>query len=168
MTVSAERPESVALATRVWVALVLIEAVLTLVNAAGLLADPAPLRQAAKEAVAQDMPDTIVQASLLASVALGALLQLTIAGVLGWLTWMVGTGHRWASGARRALVVFSIYFALRGGLRFFVGAAAIGPTWLVATVGTLEVISGVFGVVSAVFLGRKETRDWVVRGQSRD
>lgn len=157
------RPEAVTLAIATWATALVTELIHQVTQTAMALLDPADLLAAARESAEQSetaVSDALVDLTAYGSIALMGLINLLILAGLTVALWCYATRRKIADGARRLLMVFSLYFALRGLVVFT--AAPTGtdvPVWLMLIDGCLQLIVAVAAVLGLVFSGRKEAID---------
>lgn len=148
-----------------WAVMVAGELVYQVLNAIGLVIEPAALKQAAREAAkarGEDVSEALITVSTYTSIVMMSLFQLLIIVLLAFALHAVAHRQKWADTARRLLSVFAIYFAIRAVLVVLAPAAVAGanqlPVAFAAVTGAMQIIVGVAGVCGLVYATRS-TKD---------
>lgn len=166
------RPEAVSLAARLWVVILAIEVAHQVVQATMALLDmsgPIAAARSQLEDAGADVPgDGLLRAAVVAATLIGALLSLVIVAVVAVMLRMYLRRSKSAGGARVALLVFGIFFAVRlavplggGG-----GASDLHVAWFLAD-GALIIAVGVLAIVATILLFKKESADWARPDRAR-
>ncbi|WP_144412221.1 hypothetical protein [Corynebacterium uterequi] len=171
----APRPEAATLMLRLWAAAVGAELIHQIISIISGFLDPSELLAASKESLSDnpqfaDMPDAMLRLSVYVSIGLLGLLNLAIVGGLGAAVVLISRRGRTAPGAQRLLIVFSIFWAVRGLVILTAQATYPGlPDWLVLLDGSLQIIIAVAGVLGIIFARKPETVSYfdVDRGDER-
>lgn len=171
--VGVKRPEAFRLAVGAWAVALLVELIHQITQISMSLIDPAELMSAArKEAESTSVEgasDTLITFSVYGSIIIMGLVSLLIIVGLVVALRFYAARHRLADGARRLLMVFSLYFALRGLLVFVAGPAGSAvPVWLMLLDGSLQLIVAVAAILGLVFSGRKESVDYLAEVNPAD
>ncbi|AKK10272.1 hypothetical protein CUTER_01260 [Corynebacterium uterequi] len=160
---------------RLWAAAVGAELIHQIISIISGFLDPSELLAASKESLSDnpqfaDMPDAMLRLSVYVSIGLLGLLNLAIVGGLGAAVVLISRRGRTAPGAQRLLIVFSIFWAVRGLVILTAQATYPGlPDWLVLLDGSLQIIIAVAGVLGIIFARKPETVSYfdVDRGDER-
>lgn len=158
-----QRPESVQLMVYVWIAILIAEALHQIINVAVAIIDPSAMIAAAKQAGAQAemLGDAAIHGVAVAAAVFSGLIGLGIVALLGWFVSLVWKAHKWAGFARRFLLTFGFYLAVRGLLMFgLTPGASHAPDAFFAIDGALQIFAAVAAVVSLIFNYREETWTW--------
>ncbi|PFG27323.1 hypothetical protein [Corynebacterium renale] len=158
-----QRPESVQLMVYVWIAILIAEALHQVINVAVAIIDPSAMIAAAKQAGAQTemLGDAAIHGVAIAAAVFSGLIGLGIVALLGWFVSLVWKAHKWAGFARRFLLIFGFYLAVRGLLMFgLTPGASHAPDAFFAIDGALQIFAAVAAVVSLIFNYREETWTW--------
>lgn len=156
-------PETVRYLLLAWVIMLGGELVHQLFSIAMPLIDPSPLIESARETgktMSRDVPEEQVRLVAYVSIAMLALLSLTVILVLAIALAAVAKKKSWAEGARRLLVVFSAYFALRLVTVFALVPAGEVPTAVIAMDGVIQILAGVAGLCAIIFASQDEVKRW--------
>ncbi|AIT60230.1 hypothetical protein [Corynebacterium doosanense] len=163
-----KRPEAVRLAITTWAVALAVELVHQITQITMSVLDPAELTAAARESAesagtsVEGASDTLIELTVYGSIALMGLISLLVLVGLAVALRFYASRHRLADGSRRLLMVFSLYFGLRGLLVFAGGTISPGvPVWLMLLDGSLQLIVAVAAVLGLVFSGRKESVDYL-------
>lgn len=166
-----KRPEAVRLAVITWAVALVLELVHQITQITMSVLDPAELAAAARESAEsagsagsgiEGASDTLINLTVYGSIAIMGLISLLILVGLTVALRFYASRHRLADGARRLLMVFSLYFGLRGLLVFVGGTVSPGvPVWLMLVDGSLQLLVAVAAVLGLVFSGRKESVDYL-------
>lgn len=161
------RPEAVQLAIGAWALALLGELIHQILQIVMSLIDPAELLAVARESADEGMSETAINLSVYGSIVIMALINVLILIGLTVALRFYATRHRLADGARRLLMVFSLYFALRGLLVFVAGTAGPGvPVWLMLIDGSLQLLVAVAAILGLVFSGREESMKYITPADS--
>ena len=143
----------------------LIHQILTV---AAVVIDPSELVAAAKQAAkarGEEVPDSVVNASMWGSVAIATVIQLAIIALFVLALIALQKQKKWAPTARRLLQVFSVFFALRGFAVFVTRPASSAvPLAFYAVDGVVQIILGVAGVLGLFYASQKDSSDWAQAG----
>lgn len=157
-------PETVRALLLVWAVAIggeLIHQILTVVFA---VLDPAPLKAAAAEnAAGNDVPmlQGVVDLSVYMTIAVMALITLSIVAVQTWMLVLLAKRHKWAGHARRLLYLFSFFFAFRLFVVFAATSAATDvPLWLIALDGVVQIVVAVAAICGIILGGKEEVLSW--------
>lgn len=159
----AQRPESVQLLCYVWGAILGAEALHQIINVVIAIWDPSAMVAAAKQAGADTelLGESAIQAVAVAAALFSGLIGLGIVALLGWFVYLLWKPHKWAGFARRFLLIFGFYLAVRGLLMFgLTPGASHAPDAFFAIDGAVQIFSAVAAVVSLIFNYREETWTW--------
>ncbi|MBC3186719.1 hypothetical protein H7347_09105 [Corynebacterium sp. zg-331] len=160
------RPESVRLIARVWALVLGAELVHQVLSVVMTLWDTSALKAAAKDiaqgqAAGGEIPDSLVNAAAYLGVGLSALIALGVVALLAWMLKLLSSGHRRAAVARRAIMIFAFYFAVRAAMVVTLVPGSTGvPVGFYAVDGSVQILAGVGAAVTLVFVFRRETLAW--------
>lgn len=158
-------PEAVRLAVSVWALAVGLEVVHQILAIVMGVVDPAELLTAAREAGAADQlpgdTDAGVRLTALTAIVLMGLFNLAIVTVLAVALRLFATKHRMAGGSRRLLMIFSLFWALRGMLVFSAQPSGTDvPQFLYLLDGSVQLIIAVAAVLGIIFSQREDTLNY--------
>ena len=169
------KPETVRYMLACWAFMIggeLLHQALTVVS---LLLDPSQLIASAKEAskqtgaVSEAMSEGLLNVAVWGSVALMALVQLAILGLFAFALASISRQRKWAGTARRLLMVFSVFFALRALMVFAMRPAGTTvPLAFYAFDGVIQIMLGVAGALGLFYASQKESADWVDTGAGKN
>lgn len=159
------RPESVTFALWAWAVMVGLEFLHQILQVIMVALDPAELVAAAKEqAEGQEIAadSAVVDFAAYGSVAIMGLINLVIVGLLlGAVAVIARNNEKWKVGMRQLLVIFSIFFLLRGMLTIGSSPASPAlPDWLPLFDGALQIIIAVAGVLGWIYASRSDAVEW--------
>lgn len=164
------KPEAVRFMLVCWAVMIGGELLHQALTTIALVWDPAELIASAKEASKQTqaMPEGLMDVAVWGSVALMALIQLSVLVLFTVALGAINKQRKWAGNARRLLQVFSVFFALRAlavfGMR---PASTVVPLAFYAVDGVIQIILGVAGVLGLIYASRKESADWVEKAADK-
>ena len=144
-----ERPESLWLARRMWLAAVAMEAVHQLLGVVRAFVDPSDIRSEMRQYY-PSMPQDTLDFFISMSSVIALVFALSLLGIVVWLA---------VSWRLRLLVFFGSYVALRGGLVFFEEQQG----WLFLINGAVQIVVAVFAVLAIIFGARKDSIEWMSR-----
>lgn len=160
------QPETMRYLVGAWSVMLLGEFAHQLLNAIGLVLDPATLKQAAADAAkarGEEVSDALITVSTYVSITMMSLFQLLIIVLLVVALRAVAGRKKWSDTARRLLTVFSIFFIIRTALVMLAPTAVSGATQLplafAAALGITQIIVGVAGACGLFYASRKEVRE---------
>lgn len=160
-----ERPESVQLAIRIWLGALILELVHQILQVVSALIDPSELLYAAQQQQEQsdspEMAEEVINFATYSSIIGLGVINLIFVAILFVALHFYASRHRLVGGARSLLMVFSLFFALRGILTF--GAIPAGtnvPDWLLLLDGSLVIVIAVVAVLGVIFSSRQEALDY--------
>lgn len=143
---TAQRPESVRYAQRLWVWIIAFEALHQILRAAALLVDPAPLYQQLREQSPQ-VSEGLMRAASISAIVLSLLISLCILGAVAWLA---------ARFKRTILSIIGVYLAIRAPLVF----VETQPGWIALADGITQILIGVLAVLAIIMGARKDSVEW--------
>lgn len=151
-----------------WAAMILGELVHQILQIAGIVIDPAALREASQQAAQnQDGPvsDMMVNAAMWSSVVIMALIQLGILALFTAALMALKKQKRWAPNARRLLQIFSIFFALRALTLFITRPTSTAiPVAMYGFDGAVQILIAVAGALGVFYASQKESIQWAEAG----
>lgn len=166
------RPESVRLACLTWALALVAELIHQITQTVMSVLDPSELIASARASAEDNLEgvgEGLIRATAYGSIALLGVINLLILIALAVALRLFVSRHRAAGGARRLLVVFSLYFALRGLLVFVAAPVAHAvPVWLTLLDGSLQLIVAVAAVLGVIFSGHKESIDFITPAPDPD
>ncbi|OFT83234.1 hypothetical protein HMPREF3101_06505 [Corynebacterium sp. HMSC29G08] len=140
-----------------------------------LLMDPAELIASAKEASKQTgamsgaMSEGLMNVAVWGSVALMALIQLSVLALFAFALASISRQRKMAGTARRLLMVFSVFFALRALMVFAMRPASTTvPLAFYAFDGVIQIMLGVAGALGLFYASQKESVVWVDAGTGKN
>lgn len=151
-----------------WAVMIAGELLHQILTVVAIVIDPSELIAAAKQAAktkGEEVPESVVSASMWGSIAIAALIQLAIIALFVTALVALQKQKKWAPTARRLLQVFSVFFAVRV-LAVFVAkpAASAVPLAFYAFDGVVQIIIGVAGALGLFYASQKEATDWAEAG----
>lgn len=161
----ADLPESVRLLVLLWLGALIGEVIHQILNVVMSFLDPSALVAAAREAVensgAEEVTDELINTGVTSAVLIMGLTGILIMGLLAGTVWLIYRRSRHAPMARRLLLVFGVYFALRALLMFMASPGGSDvPLALYLVDGSLQILIGVTAVLALIFGSRRETLEW--------
>lgn len=162
-------PETVRYLTIAWVIMLSGELARQMLDVTMALVDPSALKANAKQAAErmnEPPPESVVTFSAYASIILVAFIGLAFLAVLAAALTMYAKRKKRADTARRLLMFFSGYFALRMLMVFMVAPAASIPMALFGLSGVVQIIVGTSGICGILFATQDEARKWPAREQT--
>lgn len=162
------KPEAVRFMLGCWAAMIFGELVHQILQIVGIVLDPAPLREASREAARGQegaLSESVVDAAMWSSVAIMALIQLAILAMFTAALMALNKQKRWAPNARRLLQIFSIFFGLRGLALFMMRPTSTAiPMALYGFDGVVQILVAVAGGLGVFYASQKESIQWSEAG----
>lgn len=162
------KPEAVRYMLVCWAVMIAGELLHQILTVISVVMDPAPLKEAAKQAAkgqSGTLSDSAMNAGMWGSVVVAAFIQLAILGTLAAALSAISSQKKWGPGARRLLQVFAVFFALRAGALFFMHpSTSTVPVAFFACDGVIQIIVGVAGVMGVFYSSQKESQDYAEAG----
>ena len=162
------KPETVRYMLACWAFMIGGELLHQALAVVSLLMDPAELIASAKEASKQTgamsgaMSEGLMNVAVWGSVALMALIQLSVLALFAFALASISRQRKMAGTARRLLMVFSVFFALRALMVFAMRPASTTvPLAFYAFDGVIQIMLGVAGALGLFYASQKESADWV-------
>ena len=162
------KPETVRYMLACWAFMIGGELLHQALAVVSLLMDPAELIASAKEASKQTgamsgaMSEGLMNVAMWGSVALMALIQLSVLALFAFALASISRQRKMAGTARRLLMVFSVFFALRALMVFAMRPASTTvPLAFYAFDGVIQIMLGVAGALGLFYASQKESADWV-------
>lgn len=167
-------PQTIVIFVRIWLAVVALQLIHQATDVAMGLVNLGPLRYAAQE-MAEEQGVELTGASLTAAAVTSLGLAALTAVLVVVLLWLgiraVAKAASWADSARRLLIIFGAYFALRAAMLVISVPSGSGPVEVYAVDGCLQILAGVAAAVSIYYGTREEARQWTAppgqQGSSR-
>ncbi|GAA1474398.1 hypothetical protein P4N68_02545 [Corynebacterium felinum] len=159
-------PESVVLAFKVWVAVLILEIVHQITSVLTALMDrentTATIIEQYKQSQAAVIPsETFVSTVVIGSSIFVGCVALAIIGIVLWLARSyVSAGPR-AGTARKVLTYFGVFFALRCIFAFKAPTLSMVPIGVQAFNGSVEIAVGVAAVVGTILVSKPDSLEWV-------
>lgn len=159
-------PESVVLAFKVWVVVLLFEIVHQITSVLSALMDrkntTATIIEQYKQNQAAVIPtEPFVSAVVIGSSIFAGCVALSIIGIVLWLARSYVTGGSRAGTARKVLTYFGVFFALRCIFAFKAPVMSTVPIGLLAFNGSVEIAVGVAAVVGTILVSKPDSLEWV-------
>ena len=162
------KPETVRYMLACWAFMIGGELLHQALAVVSLLMDPAELIASAKQASKQTgamsgaMSEGLMNVAMWGSVALMALIQLSVLALFAFALASISRQRKMAGTARRLLMVFSVFFALRALMVFAMRPASTTvPLAFYAFDGVIQIMLGVAGALGLFYASQKESADWV-------
>ena len=169
------KPETVRYMLACWAFMIGGELLHQALAVVSLLMDPAELIASAKEASKQTgamsgaMSEGLMNVAMWGSVALMALIQLSVLALFAFALASISRQRKMAGTARRLLMVFSVFFALRALMVFAMRPASTTvPLAFYAFDGVIQIMLGVAGTLGLFYASQKESADWVDAGAGKN
>ncbi|MDO5077858.1 hypothetical protein [Corynebacterium sp.] len=159
---AAEKPESILLASHLWLWVVGLEIVHQVLSAVQVALAPELLvRQMREYAADSQMPLTQDTISVLvyASVASVAVFAIAIMGVVLWMALVLSRGGSFAAFARRALLFFGVYLGVRLITVFVPPETTAHVAWVIVD-GCVQIGVSVLAILAVYLITRKESLHW--------
>ncbi|WP_070463762.1 hypothetical protein [Corynebacterium sp. HMSC29G08] len=169
------KPETVRYMLACWAFMIGGELLHQALAVVSLLMDPAELIASAKEASKQTgamsgaMSEGLMNVAVWGSVALMALIQLSVLALFAFALASISRQRKMAGTARRLLMVFSVFFALRALMVFAMRPASTTvPLAFYAFDGVIQIMLGVAGALGLFYASQKESVVWVDAGTGKN
>lgn len=158
-------PEPVRLMVRCWAVMLIGELIHQILTVVFSFADPAPLREAAKEqakASGDEVSDGLLNMGVYGAIVFMGLIQLAVLLLFVFALRAVKTQGSWAANARRLLQIFAVFFAIRMLTLFMMQPTSTAiPVVFYGIDGVVQIILGVAGILGIVYSTDKASVDWV-------
>lgn len=158
-------PEPVRLMVRCWAVMLIGELIHQILTVVFSFADPAPLREAAKEqakASGDEVSDGLLNMGVYGAIVFMGLIQLAVLLLFVFALRAVKTQGSWAANARRLLQIFAAFFAIRMLTLFMMQPTSTAiPVVFYGIDGVVQILLGVAGILGIVYSTDKASVDWV-------
>ncbi|MDO4686167.1 MAG: hypothetical protein Q4A92_06420 [Corynebacterium sp.] len=155
-----QKPESILLATHLWLWVVGLEIVRIVFITAVTVITPSESFKGFREAFKQNKVDeAYLDTAATMMVVVVGLFSIAIMCMVLWMALVLSRGGKFAEFARRGLFIFGIYLGIRMLIPFMVSQPTIGPIWYLID-GCLHIAVGVCASMAVYLVSRPDAFEW--------
>ena len=159
---ASEKPESILLASHLWLWVVGLEVVHQILNVImGILAPEQLIQQLKEQPTGQQPPlaDSTINTLVYAVIVAVGLFGVAIMCVVLWMALVLSRGGTLAVFARRTLLFFGVYLGVRLLFVFVPNTSNVSVAWIIVD-GCVQIAVGVLAVLAVYLITRKESLHW--------
>ncbi|MCS4535766.1 hypothetical protein [Corynebacterium sp. HS2168-gen11] len=159
------RPETITLATRLWVAALMFEGLHQIINTVLAIHTRDHtvylLQERYRENDSQPLPSSqLVEASVVGASVITAIVAFVLIGVMAKFINKLYSQSQNSSFAHRALIYFGIYLGIRMLMVFAAEPGAMVPIGVYAFDGSLQILVGILAALATYFATRPDACKW--------